>query len=61
MYRDASLREHQYYVYPDWMGTSVLDIRAPHLNFYDLGGVYGSPSLSGSRYALLILHVIAHI
>ncbi|KAF8913675.1 pyridoxal phosphate-dependent transferase [Mucidula mucida] len=37
MYRDASLREHQYYVYPDWMG-----------------GVYGSPSLSGSRPGALI-------
>lgn len=37
MYRDAALREYQYYVYPDWMG-----------------GVYGSPSFSGSRPGALI-------
>ncbi|KIY61722.1 PLP-dependent transferase [Cylindrobasidium torrendii FP15055 ss-10] len=37
MYRNAALREYQYYVYPDWMG-----------------GVYGSPSFSGSRPGALI-------
>ncbi|OAX35689.1 PLP-dependent transferase [Rhizopogon vinicolor AM-OR11-026] len=37
MYRDATLRRHQYYVLPDWTG-----------------GVYASPSLSGSRPGALI-------
>ncbi|KAJ7282901.1 pyridoxal phosphate-dependent transferase [Mycena rebaudengoi] len=37
MYRDADLRRHQYYVFPDWAG-----------------GVYASPSLSGSRPGALI-------
>ncbi|KAE9403922.1 PLP-dependent transferase [Gymnopus androsaceus JB14] len=37
MYKDATLRRFQYYVYPDWSG-----------------GVYASPSLSGSRPGALI-------
>ncbi|GLB37008.1 putative PLP-dependent transferase [Lyophyllum shimeji] len=41
MYRDAELRRYQYYVNPHWSDPRK-------------GGVYGSPSLSGSRPGALI-------
>jgi hypothetical protein len=50
MYHTAELRRFQYYVNPTWSGghISPLSSRSNPNNF--AGGVYASPSLSGSRY-----------
>ena len=48
MYRDAGLRKYQYYINPSWTGRN-LSWLIPSNSFVIPGGVYASPSLSGSR------------
>ncbi|KAF9227039.1 PLP-dependent transferase [Gyrodon lividus] len=57
MYRDAALRRYQYYIAPNWTGLFLIIMLKRCHSFHltwRIGGVYGSPSLSGSRPGALI-------
>lgn len=51
MYRTAELRHYQYYVNPSWPGESfpIVPVILHLLTPLNAGGVYASPSMSGSR------------
>lgn len=51
MYRSADLRRHQYYINPSWSGLSIQFLALWfYVGAYNYpGGLYASPSLSGSR------------
>lgn len=55
MYRDAELRNYQYYIYPTWMGASGVEFIPFLILTFSVGGLYASPSFSGSRLVLYFL------
>ena len=54
MYRTAELRRYQYYVNSKWLGVLwPYPLFLWLIDHIPVGGVYASPSLSGSRYSVL--------
>lgn len=55
MYRSADLRRYQYYLNPTWSGKHYPGVCVQIMtSIVHKGGVYASPSMSGSRPGSLI-------